>query len=345
MGTQSTPHSAKVTVAALVIVNPYLHPPFGLVAPPINLCAVLTKLQPFKSSSDRSETLNPNVNAHAYEQVRQQYAREGMSQLKGKGGDGREMRNSHEEIHAYQQVRQQYAHEEMSRRKGKGEDGSEKRNPNEDVHAYEQARQQYAREEMSRLKGKGKETLPIGSTSSRSEPPVYRLTTSFSPPSTSTSFSPTSTTTSFSPPYITKPFFPSSTTKPFSPPSTTTHNDSAQARALQAQLESERASYDLARQLQAQEDATVREHQQLVQEAARVKLFECVVCMEEYPEGYSAPIRSCGHALCRTCMREHVQSQVDQAAWPVRCPTCVADASRTEQQGGEHRPASLEPRC
>ena len=280
------------------------------------------------------------MNAHAYEQVRQQYARESMSQLKGKGGDGSEKRNSNEGIHAYEQARQQYAHEEMSRLNGKGGDGSQKLNPNEDVHVYEQARQQYAREEMSRLKGKGKDTSPIASTSGRSEPPVYRLTTSFSPP-TSTSFSPPSTTTSFSPPYITKPFYPSSTTKSFSPPSTTTHNDSAQARALQAQLESERASYDLARQLQAQEDATVREHQQLVQEAARVKLFECVVCMEEYPDGYSAPIKSCGHALCRTCMREHVQSQVDQAAWPVRCPTCVADASRTEQQGGEHRPASL----
>ena len=112
--------------------------------------------------------------------------------------------------------------------------------------------------------------------------------------------------------------------------------DAAQARALQAQLDKERESYDLARQLQAQDDAMIREHQKLVQEAARAKVFDCVICMEKYPEGYSAPVRSCGHALCRGCMKEHVQSQVDQAVWPVRCPVCVADQTRAGEHGGEY---------
>jgi hypothetical protein len=130
----------------------------------------------------------------------------------------------------------------------------------------------------------------------------------------------------------------------------TTDDDTAQARDLQAQLDSERASYDLARQLQAENDAsydlvrqlqaendaTLREHRQLVQEEARFKVFDCVVCMEKFPEGDSAPVRGCGHVLCRTCMREHVQSQVDQAVWPVRCPLCVADQSRTGGHGGEY---------
>lgn len=57
---------------------------------------------------------------------------------------------------------------------------------------------------------------------------------------------------------------------------------------------------------------------------------------------YSAPIASCGHVLCRTCMKEHVQSQVDQSIWPIRCPNCVADHTRTEENGGEHRPAPLD---
>jgi len=133
------------------------------------------------------------------------------------------------------------------------------------------------------------------------------------------------------------------TTGPSRPRFTSTHDDSAQARALQAQLDNERASYDLARQLQAQEDATLREHRMLVQEAARVKLFDCVICIEKYPEDYSAPVKSCGHVLCRNCMKEHVQSQVDQAVWPVRCPMCVADNSRrrTEAQGGEYGRAPL----
>ena len=118
--------------------------------------------------------------------------------------------------------------------------------------------------------------------------------------------------------------------------SANTSADAAQARAFQAQLDRERESYDLARQLQAQEDATIREHRQLVQEAARAKVFDCVICMEKYPEGYSAPVRSCGHVLCRGCMKEHVQSQVDQAVWPVRCPLCVADRNRAGGHGGEY---------
>jgi len=159
---------------------------------------------------------------------------------------------------------------------------------------------------MSRLKGKAKNILPKGSTPSSSRPPAYLHTTS-SPP-----------------------------TSP--PPSNTTKDDATHARALQARLDSERASYELARQLQAQEEATIQEHRRLMQEAARVKTFDCAVCIEQYPEDYSAPIRSCGHVLCRTCMKEHVQSQVGQSIWPIRCPMCVADHSRTGEQGGEFRP-------
>lgn len=246
----------------------------------MNLCTVLIKHQPFSSkpSSNRSEKLNSNEDAPTYAQVRQQYTREGVSSLKGKGKDPLTF----------------------------GSNRGEKLNPNEDAHAYERVRQQYIRGGISPLKGKGKDPLTISSTSSWSAPPAYRPPPLFSPPS-----------------------------------ATATYDDSAHARSLQAQLDKERASYDLARQLQAQEDATVREHRLLVQEAARVKLFECVICMESYPHDYSAPVRSCGHVLCRDCMKEHVQSQVDQSVWPIRCPTCVADASRTEEQGGEHEPAPL----
>ena len=162
-------------------------------------------------------------------------------------------------------------------------------------------RRQNTREDMLRLKGKGRDTFTNGSTSTWPEPPAYRPTA------------------------------------PFFSPSTTTDEDAAHARALQAQLDSERASYDLARQLQAQDDDALWEHRQLVQEAARVKVFDCVICMEKLTEDYSAPVRSCGHVLCRTCMKEHVQAQVDQAIWPVLCPICVADNSRKERQyGGKH---------
>lgn len=121
------------------------------------------------------------------------------------------------------------------------------------------------------------------------------------------------------------------------PPPPATNDDAAQARALQAELDSEWASYDLARQLQEQDTTALREHRRLVREAARVRMFDCVICMERLSEDYAAPVRSCGHVLCRTCMRDHVQAQVAQAIWPVLCPTCVADNRRQERRyGGEH---------
>jgi len=183
----------------------------------------------------------------------------------------------------------------FSSKRASGE--SEKVNPNEEARAYERARQQNAREEMSRLKGKAK-NIPTGSTSVRSEPPAYQPT------------------------------------RPSPPRSTTTTDDAVHARSLQARLDSERASYELARKLQAQEEAAIQEHRRLVQESSRAQ-FDCAICIEKYSVDFSARIASCRHVLCRTCMRQHVQSQVGQAIWPIRCPVCVADHSRTEEHGGE----------
>jgi len=181
----------------------------------------------------------------------------------------------------------------------------ERLNPKEGPRTYDRMHLQNSREDMSRMKGKAKGIFTESSTTSWSGPPAYQRASDF-PPLTST-----------------------------------ISGDAAHARALQAQVDKERASYDLARQLQAQEDSTLREHRMLVQESARFKAFDCAICMEKYPEDYSAPVRSCGHALCRACMKEHVQSQVDQAIWPIRCPLCVANKDtagqrRTEQQGGEY---------
>lgn len=182
----------------------------------------------------------------------------------------------------------------------------ERLNPNEGANAYGRGLQQDkqdTREEVPRSKGKEKNSLAESST------PKWWESSSYQRTGTSGSRSATSATAS---------------------------GDAAQARAIQAQLDSERASYDLARRLQAEDEATRMEHQKLVREAARVKVFDCAICMDKFPEDYSAPVRSCGHVLCRNCMKEHVQSQVDQAIWPVRCPLCVADKSRTGGHGGEY---------
>ena len=172
--------------------------------------------------------------------------------------------------------------------------------PNEEAYTHQRVLQQDIREEISPLKGKTKNSLTESSTARWSQPPAPEAT------------------------------------GPSRSHFDTANDDAAKARALQAQLDSERASYDLARQLQAEDDATLREHQLLIQEATRFKSFDCVVCMEKYPEDFSAPVRSCGHVLCRNCMKEHVLAQVDQAVWPVLCPLCVADRSRTQGHGGEY---------
>ena len=226
--------------------------------------------------------------------------------------------NISEEALAYERARQQSVREEMSQLKGKAKNvstgltelqpfhgkqttgESAKVNISEEALAYERARQQNAREETSRLKGKAK-NVSTGLTFLPSEPPAY------------------------------------TPTKPSPLPSTTTTNDAADARALQARLDNERASYELARQLQAQEEAAIQEHRRLLQEESRVPLFHCDICMEEYRMDFAAPVASCGHVICRICMREHVQSQVDQSTWPIRCPMCVADHSRTQEHGGEYR--------
>ena len=182
---------------------------------------------------------------------------------------------------------------------------SAKENTSEEALAYERARQQSARGETSRLKGKEK-SIFSGLTFLPSEPPPYKPT------------------------------------EPSPPPSTNTTDDAADARALQAQLDNERASYELARQLQAQEEAALQEHRRLLQEESRVPLFHCDICMEEYRMDFAAPVASCGHVICRGCMKEHVQSQVDQSTWPIRCPMCVADHTRTQEHGGEYRSAPLD---
>ncbi len=169
----------------------------------------------------------------------------------------------------------------------------------------ERARQQNAREETSRLKGKAK-NVSTGWTILPSEPPPY------------------------------------TPTRPSPPPSTTTTDDAANARATQAHLDIERASYELARQLQAQEEAALQEHRRLLQEESRVQLFHCDICMEEYRMDFAAPISSCGHVICRICMKQHVQSQVGQSIWPIRCPMCVADHTRTQEHGGEYGSAPLD---
>jgi hypothetical protein len=79
-----------------------------------------------------------------------------------------------------------------------------------------------------------------------------------------------------------------------------------------------------------------QEHRRLVYEANRVRVFDC---MDKGPEDFCRSVKNCRRVLCRTCVKNHVQSQVEQS---MGCPGCVADHSRTKGPGGGHPRASLE---
>ncbi|KAJ7750690.1 hypothetical protein DFH07DRAFT_746063 [Mycena maculata] len=56
--------------------------------------------------------------------------------------------------------------------------------------------------------------------------------------------------------------------------------------------------------------------------ALQVQRFQCIACLEECPEDDLAPIHSCVHTFCRTCLRDHVVSELTQKILPTFCPQC-----------------------
>ena len=163
---------------------------------------------------------------------------------------------------------------------------SEKVNPTEDAHTYERVRQQSIHEEMSRGQERAWISSPMTGRSCQHISPLHHH---------------------------------------FHLPLQATVLRRHGRFKRRSMVDSGCASYDLARQLREQDNAALRGHRRLVRGAARVGMSDCVICTERLAEDYSAPVGSCGHILCRTCMKELAQSHVAQAIWPVLCPTCVAD--------------------
>jgi len=59
--------------------------------------------------------------------------------------------------------------------------------------------------------------------------------------------------------------------------------------------------------------------------------FSCAICMEEQPVDNVVGL-DCHHLLCRTCVRGHICSKLEEHRFPILCPMCM-----TEQNG--HKPA------
>ena len=278
----------------------------------MNLCAILTQLQPSqgKQPSNESEKAHPNKEARAYERARQQNAREEFSRWKGKGKDilPKDPTPSKSERPAYLPA--------MS---------SCPPPPDKALPPHVSWRQALL-DSRALFPPPPDKALPpnIRSSSELAAPHAQLDVRSLFLPPPDKALPPN--IRSWSELAAPQAQLDARASRP-PPPN----------KALPPSIRSWADKY--ARKAQAQEKVTIQEHRRLVQEASKVKMFNCVICMDSYIMDFSAPIRSCGHVLCRDCMKEHVQSQVAQSIWPIRCPTCVADHSRTEDHGGQHRSA------
>jgi hypothetical protein len=52
--------------------------------------------------------------------------------------------------------------------------------------------------------------------------------------------------------------------------------------------------------------------------------FSCVICMEEQPVDNSVDLK-CNHSICRTCIRGHICSKIEEHRFPVLCPVCMTE--------------------
>ena len=74
------------------------------------------------------------------------------------------------------------------------------------------------------------------------------------------------------------------------------------------------------------EDAQIRAERAKLDQA-RQKTFECAICMETCIEDNACRVDECQHALCRSCMRSYIVSELGEKRYPIICPLCKTAAS------------------
>jgi hypothetical protein len=124
------------------------------------------------------------------------------------------------------------------------------------------------------------------------------------------------------------------------PPATTTDSSSSHAVALQRDQRRDsfsedhetRHDRDFAVQMQRDlEDETIRsEFQHLATVVQSGRDFKCHICLEVLPEDYVARVMPCSHEFCRTCLKGHISSTLQQHRFPIFCPYCIAENARHE---------------
>ncbi|KIM44614.1 hypothetical protein M413DRAFT_442575 [Hebeloma cylindrosporum] len=87
------------------------------------------------------------------------------------------------------------------------------------------------------------------------------------------------------------------------------------------------ASSNLAMELQRlydEEDRQLGAERSALKKDSQVDFFDCGICFENLHRDNVAQFASCKHRYCRSCLREHVSSTLEQRRYPIICPECKA---------------------
>jgi hypothetical protein len=59
-------------------------------------------------------------------------------------------------------------------------------------------------------------------------------------------------------------------------------------------------------------------------------IFICGVCFDNFAISQVAQMPDCEHGFCRDCLRSHIKNKLGEGQYPILCPACSADKTRTE---------------
>lgn len=59
--------------------------------------------------------------------------------------------------------------------------------------------------------------------------------------------------------------------------------------------------------------------------------FDCGICGDSYDNNVKISLVVCGHTYCRDCVTALVKAKIDDNRYPIVCPDCLVDRSRTDK--------------
>ena len=104
-------------------------------------------------------------------------------------------------------------------------------------------------------------------------------------------------------------------------------DDPSPSPTTPVQVKVDAASSNLALELQRfydEEDRQLGAERSALRKHAQAEFFDCGICFENLHRENIAQFASCKHRYCRSCLREHVSSTLEQRRYPIICPECKA---------------------